>query len=82
MPADLVHLVRHGEVDNPDRVLYGRLDGFGLSELGHRMADAAAASLDGRPITALVASPLQRTQESAAPWVAALRPRARASTSA
>ncbi len=68
MPADLIHLVRHGEVENPDRVLYGRLPGFGLSALGHRMADVAAASLAGRPIVALAASPLQRTQESAAPW--------------
>lgn len=68
MPADLIHLVRHGEVENPDRVLYGRLEGFGLSALGHRMADVAAASLEGRPIVGLVASPLQRTQESAAPW--------------
>lgn len=68
MPADLIHLVRHGEVENPTRVLYGRLPGFGLSELGHRMAELAAASLAGRPIASLTASPLQRTQESAAPW--------------
>ncbi len=70
MPADLVHLVRHGEVYNPDRVLYGQLPGFGLSELGHRMAALAAESLQGRPISTLAASPLQRTQESAAPWAA------------
>ncbi|MCS0499739.1 histidine phosphatase family protein [Protaetiibacter mangrovi] len=70
MPADLVHLVRHGEVFNPDRVLYGRLPGFGLSELGHRMAAMAAVSFADRPVTALVASPLQRTRESAAPWAA------------
>ena len=70
MPADLVHLVRHGEVDNPTRVLYGRLPGFGLSPLGHRMAELAAASLVGRPIASLAASPLQRTRESAAPWTA------------
>ena len=70
MPADLVHLVRHGEVLNPDRILYGRLPGYGLSELGHRMAALAADSLADRPVTALIASPLQRTQESAAPWAA------------
>jgi broad specificity phosphatase PhoE len=69
VPADLVHLVRHGEVHNPGGVLYGRIDGFGLSELGHRMAEAAAASLEGHPVTAIVASPLQRTRESAAPWI-------------
>jgi broad specificity phosphatase PhoE len=68
VPADLVHLVRHGEVHNPDGVLYGRIPGYHLSELGHRMADVAAASLAGHPVRALYASPLQRTQESAAPW--------------
>jgi broad specificity phosphatase PhoE len=68
VPADLIHLVRHGEVHNPTGVLYGRIAGFHLSELGHRMAAVAAQSMDGRRITRLVASPLQRTQESAAPW--------------
>ena len=68
MPADLIHLVRHGEVHNPDGVLYGRIEGYHLSDRGHRMADLAAVSLDGHPVTALWASPLQRTQESAAPW--------------
>jgi broad specificity phosphatase PhoE len=70
VPADLVHLVRHGEVENPGGVLYGRLDGFGLSDRGHRMAQLAAASLAGHDIRSIVASPLQRTRESAAPWVA------------
>lgn len=69
MAASLLHLVRHGEVHNPRGVLYGRLEGFGLSELGHRMADAAAASVGQRPVSALYASPLQRAQESAAPFV-------------
>ena len=68
MPADLIHLVRHGEVHNPDRILYGRLPGYHLSELGHRMADLAAASLADRALTALYASPLLRAQESAQPW--------------
>jgi broad specificity phosphatase PhoE len=60
--------VRHGEVYNPDHVLYGRIEGYGLSELGQRMAKEAADSKVGHPITRLYASPLQRTQESAAPW--------------
>lgn len=68
MPATLIHLVRHGEVFNPDHVLYGRIPGFGLSDLGKRMAQAAADSKVGHPITRLYASPLQRAQESAAPW--------------
>jgi broad specificity phosphatase PhoE len=68
VPADLIHLVRHGEVHNPTGVLYGRIEGFHLSERGHAMALLAAQSMDGRNITRLVASPLQRTRESAAPW--------------
>jgi broad specificity phosphatase PhoE len=68
MSADRVHLVRHGEVHNPDRVLYGRLPNFSLSDLGRRMAAASVTLLAGHPITALYASPLQRAQESAAPW--------------
>jgi broad specificity phosphatase PhoE len=60
--------VRHGEVFNPDHVLYGRLEGFHLSELGKRMAASAAESMTGHPITALYASPLLRAQESAEPW--------------
>jgi broad specificity phosphatase PhoE len=68
VPADLIHLVRHGEVHNPDGVLYGRIEGYHLSDRGHRMADLAAASLVGHLITGLWASPLQRTLESAAPF--------------
>ena len=68
MAATLIHLVRHGEVHNPDGILYGRLPGFGLSDLGKRMAAAAAKELAGRDIRSLYASPLQRAQESAAPW--------------
>lgn len=68
MPADLIHLVRHGEVHNPEGVLYGRIPGYHLSELGGKMADAAAASLADHLVTALYASPLQRAQESARPW--------------
>ncbi|MBW9121284.1 histidine phosphatase family protein [Microbacterium trichothecenolyticum] len=70
MPAARLHLVRHGEVHNPARVLYGRLPGYGLSAAGRRIARQAAEyiqSLD-RPVSALVCSPLQRTQESAEPF--------------
>jgi len=68
VPASQIHLVRHGEVFNPDGVLYGRLEGFHLSELGKKMAASAASELIGHPITALYASPLLRAQESAQPW--------------
>lgn len=64
--------MRHGEVFNPERVLYGRLPGFGLSPLGAKMAAAAAADLvdRGRPVVRLISSPLQRTLESAEPFAA------------
>lgn len=73
MPADRLHLVRHGEVDNPDRVLYGRLPDFHLSAAGRAMAQAAADHVAGldRPVTALRCSPLERTRESAEPFAAA-----------
>jgi broad specificity phosphatase PhoE len=62
----VVHLLRHGEVHNPEHVLYGRLPGFHLSELGRRQAEAAARWFAGRDIGHLVASPLERAQETAA----------------
>jgi broad specificity phosphatase PhoE len=73
VPAEQIHLVRHGEVFNPQGVLYGRLPGFGLSDLGRRMAQATADDLvaRARPVGALVSSPLQRTQQSAEPVAAA-----------
>lgn len=67
MPAERIHLIRHGEVHNPDGVLYGRLPHFALSAKGHDMAALAAAALkaERRPISALYASPLLRTRASA-----------------
>ncbi len=67
-----VHLVRHGEVHNPDKVLYGRLPGFGLSALGQQMAEGIAEHFvqraeRGQPVHLLAASPLQRAQETIAP---------------
>lgn len=64
----IVHLLRHGEVHNPERILYGRLPGYRLTELGRQMAIAAAGSLAGRAVTHLAASPLIRAQQSAEPF--------------
>ena len=66
----VVHLVRHGEVANPQRILYGRLPGYGLSELGLRMADLAAAHLSDRDVSVVVSSPLERARQTAAPIAA------------
>jgi len=63
----VVHLLRHGEVHNPDHVLYGRLPDYHLSANGRMMAAAAAGFFDGRPVAAVFASPLERAQETAQP---------------
>ncbi|WP_105972286.1 histidine phosphatase family protein [Streptomyces geranii] len=63
----VVHLMRHGEVANPDGVLYGRLAGYHLSDLGRRMADRVAEHLASRDVTYVCASPLERAQETATP---------------
>jgi broad specificity phosphatase PhoE len=62
-----VHLMRHGEVHNPARILYGRLPGFRLSADGEAMAEKAAAWFAGRDVTLLVSSPLERAQQTAQP---------------
>jgi broad specificity phosphatase PhoE len=70
MVATTIHLMRHGEVHNPGGVLYGRLPGYRLSERGRAMADMVAAHLVGpvrRDVVAVIASPLQRAQETAGP---------------
>ncbi|MFB9659243.1 histidine phosphatase family protein [Glycomyces mayteni] len=69
----IVHLLRHGEVHNPEGILYGRLPGYGLSELGREMAVAAAERLAKRDIVHVGASPLQRAQETAEPVAASHR---------
>jgi broad specificity phosphatase PhoE len=65
--ATVVHLLRHGEVENPTKVLYGRLPGFRLSALGEQMAKAAAQALAPHDVTLVVASPLERAQQTAEP---------------
>ncbi|GHS89147.1 phosphoglycerate mutase [Actinomycetota bacterium] len=77
MVTTTIHLMRHGEVHNPSGVLYGRLPGYHLSERGLLMADRVAAYLAGdgvdprHDIVAVIASPLQRAQETATPIAAA-----------
>ncbi|SDI93491.1 Broad specificity phosphatase PhoE [Frankineae bacterium MT45] len=72
MAKAVVHLLRHGEVYNPEKVLYGRLPGFRLSDLGQAQAEMAAKYLAERDIGYLVSSPLERARQTAAPLAAAL----------
>ncbi len=69
MQTTTVHLLRHGEVDNPEGVVYGRLPGYGLTPLGLKMGQAVADYLvrQERDITRVVASPLLRAQQTARP---------------
>lgn len=70
MTRTVVHLLRHGEVENPTKVLYGRLPDFHLSAAGKDMAEKAAKALAGRDVVYVVSSPLERAQETAVPLAA------------
>jgi broad specificity phosphatase PhoE len=71
VPQTVVHLVRHGQVENPRRVLYGRLPGYHLSRRGQAQADLLAGHFGSAPLAAVLASPLERAQQTAAPVAAA-----------
>lgn len=62
-----VHVMRHGEVENPKKILYGRQSGWHLSERGKEMASVVADWTKQFDLGALVASPLERAQETAYP---------------
>ena len=66
----VVHVMRHGEVENPEGILYGRLPGYHLSDLGRAMAQRVADVVGDRDIAHVVASPLERAQETARPLAA------------
>jgi len=65
-----VHVLRHGEVENPEKILYGRQPGWRLSTRGQEMAHAVAEWSQDLNLGAIHASPLQRAQETAAPIAA------------
>jgi broad specificity phosphatase PhoE len=70
VPETVIHLVRHGHVENPGRVLYGRLPGFNLSARGRAQAGLLARYFAASPLAAVVASPLERAQQTAGPIAA------------
>lgn len=70
MTRTVVHLLRHGEVYNPEGVLYGRLPGYRLSDLGVEMAHRAANALRDNDISHVISSPMERAQQTAAPIAA------------
>lgn len=66
-----VHVMRHGEVENPEKILYGRQPGWHLSTRGQEMAQTVAEWSKQFNLGALHVSPLERAQETAAPVGAA-----------
>jgi broad specificity phosphatase PhoE len=62
-----VHVARHGEVENPEKILYGRQPGWRLSTRGQQMAETLGEWSKSIDVGALHVSPLQRAQETAAP---------------
>jgi broad specificity phosphatase PhoE len=70
VPETVVHLVRHGQVENPRRVLYGRLPGYNLSTRGQAQAGLLARYFADVPLAAVLASPLERAQQTATPIAA------------
>ena len=62
-----VHIARHGEVENPEKILYGRQPGWILSNRGQQMAETLGEWSKSINLGALHVSPLQRAQETAAP---------------
>jgi len=65
MSSTHIHLVRHGEVYNPQKILYGRLPGFRLSDNGVRQAKAAGRFLSDKPIRSIHTSPMLRARQTA-----------------
>lgn len=61
-----VHFIRHGNVENPDNIYYGRLPGFRLSQEGERCIEQTARQLQGQAIARIYHSPLLRAEQSAA----------------
>ncbi|MSV62270.1 MAG: histidine phosphatase family protein, partial [Actinobacteria bacterium] len=65
--SSTVHVIRHGEVENPNKILYGRQPGWRLSKRGQEMAQTIGEWSKSIDLGALHVSPLQRAQETAAP---------------
>ncbi|MCY3780191.1 MAG: histidine phosphatase family protein [Chloroflexi bacterium] len=60
-----IHLMRHGQVHNPDNILYGRLSGYFLSDEGIAQAQAAGRWLADKNISAIYCSPMERAIQTA-----------------
>ena len=66
--STIVHLLRHGEVENPAGIVHGRLPGYHLSANGRVMAAAAADYFADRPVVALFSSRSSGPRKPRARW--------------
>lgn len=60
-----IYLMRHGEVHNPKGILYGRLPGFYLSDVGEKQVHAAGRWLADKSLSTIYSSPMERAQQTA-----------------
>jgi broad specificity phosphatase PhoE len=60
-----IFLIRHADVENPRRLLYGHLEGFQLSALGRAQALAVGDRLRSADLRRIISSPLARAVETA-----------------
>lgn len=60
-----ISLVRHGRVENPEAVYYGRLPGFVLAEEGREQAEATGRFLAQDAVSAIYHSPMLRAAQTA-----------------
>ena len=67
--AQVIHFIRHGEVHNPEKILYGLQPGWRLSERGIQMAQVVAQWSKNLNLGSIHSSPLQRAQETVAPII-------------
>ncbi len=64
-PPRMILLIRHGQTTyNVEGRLPGQLEGVALTDEGRRQAQRAAVALSGLPLSAVVASPLERARET------------------
>jgi broad specificity phosphatase PhoE len=68
--AQTIHFVRHGEVHNPEKILYGLQSGWRLRDRGNEMAAVIGQWSANLDLGAIHSSPLQRAQETVAPIIA------------
>lgn len=65
MLTTTIYFLRHGEVFNPNKILYGRLAGFPLSGIGKIQIRKIAQSFENKRLGFIYTSPMLRTRQTA-----------------